>query len=168
MESFRADHKVPEKSFDSRARTDVPHQVARASSCWPLIKSACRKLAVAISEENYPLAAQLSSEKQCLSQDLPPVSQYTFHQLQELQKGLETGDVAQQYLAVRKLGADHIKQTGCSAPGTTACLHTLHEAHMLFCCVTCLFFPCRRHWRQVCPATPACLPKTWLPELSCF
>ena len=105
-----------------------------------LIKTACRKLAVAISEENYPLAAQLSSEKQSLSQDLPPVSQYTFHQLQELQKGLETGDVAQQYLAVRKLGADHIKQTGCSAPGTTACLHTLHRAHMLICCVTSLFF----------------------------
>ncbi len=71
-----------------------------------LIKTACRKLAVAISEEDYPLAAQLSSEKQHLSQDLPPVSQYTFHQLQELQKGLETGDVAQQYLAVRKLGTD--------------------------------------------------------------
>ena len=125
MESFRADHKVLEKSFGSRAQTDViPHLVARASSCWLLMKTACRKLAVAISEENYPLAAQLSSEKQCLSQDLPPVSQYTFHQLQELQRGLETGDVAQQYLAVRKLGADHIKQTGCSAPGTTACLHT--------------------------------------------
>lgn len=105
-----------------------------------LIKTACRKLAVAISEENYPLAAQLSSEKQSLSQDLPPVSQYTFHQLQKLQKGLETGDVAQQYLAVRKLGADHIKQTDCSVPGTTACLHTLHQAHMLICCVTCLLF----------------------------
>lgn len=105
-----------------------------------LIKTACRKLAVAISDENYPLAAQLSTEKQTLSQDLPPVSQYTFHQLQELQRGLETGDVAQQYLAVRKLGTDHIKQTECSAPATTACLYALHQAHTLICCVTCLVF----------------------------
>lgn len=66
--------------------------------------SVCRKLAVAVSEEDYPLAAQLSEEKRSLSQHLPPVSQYTFHQLQELQTALETGEVAQQYLAVKRLG----------------------------------------------------------------
>jgi len=140
VESFRADHKVHKTPVDLCARKNiVSHLVTAHQAVGLLIKTACRKLAVAVSEEDYPLAAQLSSEKQSLSQDLPPVSQYTFHQLQELQKGLETGDVAQQYLAVRKLGTDRIKQTECSAPGTTACLHALHKAHTLI-CVTCLFF----------------------------
>ena len=69
-------------------------------ACFP----ACRKLVVAVSEEDYTLAAQLSSEKQTLSQELPAVSQYTFHQLQELQLGLETGSFPQQLSAVRALG----------------------------------------------------------------
>ena len=63
-----------------------------------------RKLAVAVSEENYNLAAQLSSEKQSLSEELPAVSQYTFHQLQELQEGLKAGSLSQQLSAVRALG----------------------------------------------------------------
>lgn len=64
----------------------------------------CRKLAVAVSEEDYSLAAQLSSERQTLAQELPAVSQYTFHQLQQLQKGLEMGSCPQQLSAVRALG----------------------------------------------------------------
>lgn len=63
-----------------------------------------RKLAVAVSEEDYTVAARLSSEKQTLSQELPAVSQYTFHQLHELQVGLQTKSFPQQLSAVRALG----------------------------------------------------------------
>ena len=63
-----------------------------------------RKLAVAVSEEDYNLAAQLNSEKQLLAQDLPAVSQYTFHQLQQLQTGIEMGSLSQQLSSVRALG----------------------------------------------------------------
>ena len=63
-----------------------------------------RKLAVAVSEEDYNLAAQLNSEKQLLAQELPAVSQYTFHQLQQLQTGIEVGSFSQQLSAVRALG----------------------------------------------------------------
>lgn len=67
----------------------------------------CRKLAVAVSEEDYSLAAQLSSDRQTLAQELPAVSQYTFHQLQQLQNGLETRSLSQQLSAVRALGTTH-------------------------------------------------------------
>ena len=63
-----------------------------------------RKLAVAVSEEDYNLAAQLNSEKQLLAQDLPAVSQYTFHQLQQLQTGIEMGSLSQQLSSLRALG----------------------------------------------------------------
>ncbi|DBB10761.1 hypothetical protein WJX82_011212 [Trebouxia sp. C0006] len=95
------------------------HEDFQTQEAWNRLELITRKLAVAVSEEDYPLAAQLSSEKQSSSQDLPPVSQYTFHQLQELQKGLETGDVAQQYLAVRKLGGTGDK---FALPYLLACL----------------------------------------------
>ena len=57
-----------------------------------------------MSEEDYNLAAQLNSEKQLLAQDLPAVSQYTFHQLQQLQTGIEMGSLSQQLSSLRALG----------------------------------------------------------------
>ena len=69
----------------------------------------CRKLAVAVSEEDYSLAAQLSSDRQTLAEELPAVSQYTFHQLQQLQIGLETKSLPQQLSAIRALGTTPLR-----------------------------------------------------------
>lgn len=76
--------------------------------CWFNRLIFRRKLAVAVAEEDYNLAAQLNSEKQLLAQELPAVSQYTFHQLQQLQSGIEMGSLPQQLLAVRALGKSHL------------------------------------------------------------
>ncbi|KAL3152444.1 hypothetical protein ABBQ32_001491 [Trebouxia sp. C0010 RCD-2024] len=75
-----------------------------AQEQWDRLELMTRKLAVAVSEEDYSLAAQLSSDRQTLAQELPAVSQYTFHQLQQLQNGLETRSLSQQLSAVRALG----------------------------------------------------------------
>ena len=77
-------------------------------NCWYNRPICCRKLALAVAEEDYNLAAQLNSEKQLLAQELPAVSQYTFHQLQQLQTGMEMGSLPQQLLAVRALGKSHL------------------------------------------------------------
>ena len=97
-----------------------------------------RKLAVAVAEEDYNLAAQLNSEKQLLAQELPAVSQYTFHQLQQLQTGMEMGSLPQQLLAVRALGKSHIAGSSliiyqivclCAVEARQPCSHML-----AFCC----------------------------------
>ena len=57
-----------------------------------------RKLAVAISEEDYTQAAQLSIQKTDLSQRLPPVRQYVFNQVQQLTTGTNLDKVQVQQL----------------------------------------------------------------------
>ena len=89
----------------------------------------CRKLAVAISDEDYSLAAQLRTEKENLIQELPAVSQYTFHQIQEIQTGLEAGAILQQTQAVQRLGAGPLHSLATLACVASNCLiHQLSPA----------------------------------------
>lgn len=109
-----------------------------------------RKLAVAVSEEDYNLAAQLNSKKQALSQELPAISQYTFHQLQQLQIGIETGSLLQQLSAVRSLGITH--DSNAAPP---ECCHPLSIAAPPECC-----HPLSR-WQGCCQRIHSCAPWMW-------